>query len=255
MIQHDCGYQPIHNTHPSSVGNRNWQVQWTSDLPQLQAIAQDFTLRLVMSSRKPPVIHGKNGVSQKSAGAGQTSHYISFTRLLTIGTIELNGTTYQVQGSAWMDHEFFTSQLDTNQSGWDRVSLQLDDCTELMLYRFRLKDDSVDTFSSGTYVDAQGKSTYLGAADFSMQPSDETYTSPDTRAVYPIIWRISVPSLRLDLHLTTPLKSQELVSGSGAGLSYREGAITVNGTRDSKPAGGAGYLEMTGYERPGHPKQ
>jgi len=234
----------------AKVWNGNWQVQWTGSQQHLQAVAKDFDIRLVMNSRKPPVIHGKDGVSQKSAGAGQASHYISFTRLLATGTIELNGIAYQVEGSAWMDHEFFTHQLDTNESGWDWVSLQLDDNTELMLYRFRHKDGSVDSFSAGTYVDAGGKQTYLGVADFSMRPEKETYTSPDTHAVYPIAWRITVPSLRLDLQLTTPLKSQELVSGMAAGLSYWEGAITVGGTRDSKPAHGVGYLEMTGYVRP-----
>ena len=107
----------------AKVWNGNWQVQWSSDQQQLQAVAQDSTLRLVMNSRKPPVIHGKDGVSQKSAGAGQASHYISFTRLLTTGTIEIDAREYQVEGTAWMDHEFFTHELDTNESGWDWVSL------------------------------------------------------------------------------------------------------------------------------------
>jgi predicted secreted hydrolase len=238
----------------AKVWNGNWQVQFRSDQQQLQAIAQNFAIRLVMSSRKPPVIHGKNGVSQKSAGAGQASHYISFTRLLTTGTIELNAREYQVEGTAWMDHEFFTHELDNNESGWDWVSLQLDDNTELMLYRFRHKDGTVDPFSAGTYVDAEGKPGYLGVSDFSIQPDRETYTSPDTHAVYPIAWRITVPSLRLDLQLTTPLKSQELVSIMGAGLSYWEGAITISGTRGGKPAKGVGYLEMTGYARPELPR-
>jgi predicted secreted hydrolase len=237
------------NQQTAKVWNGNWQVQWTGNQGQLQAIAQNFALRLVMSSHKPPVIHGKDGVSQKSAGAGQASHYISFTRLLTSGTIELYSKQYQVEGTAWMDHEFFSHQLDTNESGWDWVSLQFDDNTELMLYRFRHKDGSVDPFSAGTYVDAEGRSAHLGVGDFSMQPEKESYASSETHAVYPIAWRIVVPSLRLDLQLTTPLKSQELVSGMGAGLSYWEGAVTISGTGSGKPSNGVGYLEMTGYAR------
>ncbi len=72
----------------AKVWNGNWQVTWVSDRQEIQAVADNFALRLVMTSRKPPVIHGKNGVSQKAAGAGQASHYISFTRLLTSGSIE-----------------------------------------------------------------------------------------------------------------------------------------------------------------------
>jgi predicted secreted hydrolase len=233
----------------AKVWNGNWQVQWTGNQQQLQAIAQNFAIRLVMSSHKPPVVHGKDGVSQKSAGGGQASHYISFTRLLTAGTIELDGKEYKVEGTAWMDHEFFTHQLDTNESGWDWVSLQFDDNTELMLYRFRHKDGSIDPLSAGTYVDAAGKPTYLGVTDFSMQPEKESYTSLETRAIYPIAWSVSVPALKLDLQLTAPLKSQELVSSMGAELSYWEGAIAIIGTRDGKPARGVGYLEMTGYAK------
>ncbi len=129
--------------------------------------------------------------------------------------------------------------------GWDWVSLQLDDNTELMLYRFRHKDGHVDPFSAGTYVDESGHPTFLSAADFSMDPRSQTYRSPRTHAVYPIAWRIAVPSFQLDLQATTPLPSQELVSGLGAALSYWEGAVVINGTRNGKPATGVGYLEMT----------
>jgi predicted secreted hydrolase len=238
----------------AKVWNGNWQVQWKGGQQQLQAVAQGFTLSLLMTSQKPPVIHGKTGISEKGGGAGQASHYISFTRLLTTGTIELKGKEYPVEGAAWMDHEFFTHQLDTSENGWDWVSLQLDDNTELMLYRFRHKDGSVDPFSAGTYVDADGKAMYLGVGDFSMQPGKETYSSPDTNAVYPVAWHIAVPSLKLDIQISTPLKSQELVSGIGTGLSYWEGAVTIDGMRAGKPARGVGYLEMTGYGRPEPPQ-
>lgn len=238
----------------AKVWNGNWQVQGIGGRQELQAVAPEFSLRLAMTSRKPPVIHGKNGVSQKAEGAGQASHYISFTRLLTSGTIELIGKSYAVEGTAWMDHEFFSEQLDRTPRGWDWASLQLDDNAELMLYRFRQKDGSADVFSAGTYIDAQGRTTNLGFADFSMQPVGEMYSSAATRAAYPTAWRVSVPSLRLDVRLSTPLKSQELVSGLGVRLSYWEGAIAVNGTRDGHAASGVGYLEMTGYAPSGESK-
>jgi predicted secreted hydrolase len=232
------------------VWNGNWQVQWSTGQQNLQAIADDFTLHLQMTSHKPPVIHGKKGISQKGAGAGNASHYISFTRLLTSGTIELNGRTYAVEGTSWMDHEFFSSGLDKDEVGWDWLSLQLADNTELMLYRLRHKDGSVDPFSSGTYVDANCKSTYLGARDFTMTPAGSTFASPITKAVYPIAWRINIPVLALDMQISTPLPSQELASSNTAGLSYWEGAIAITGTRGGTPISGVGYLEMTGYAKP-----
>jgi predicted secreted hydrolase len=231
------------------VWNGNWQVQWNNGEQHLQAIADDFALDLVLDSQKPPVINGRNGISQKGAGAGNASHYVSFTRLLTSGTIQLDGKSYSVGGTSWMDHEFFSSGLDQDEVGWDWLSLQLDDNTELMLYRLRHKDGSVDPFSSGTYVDASGKATFLSVRDFSMTPKSDTYSSPVTKAAYPIAWRVAIPSLVLDLQIATPLPSQELASSGDAAPSYWEGAITITGTRSAKPISGVGYLEMTGYEK------
>ena len=238
------------NLEQQRVWNGNWQVQWRDGRQQLQAIASDFALHLDMTSRKPPVIHGQNGISQKGAGAGNASHYISFTRLLTKGSIELNGKSYSVEGTSWMDHEFFSSGLDNGEVGWDWLSLQLADNTELMLYRLRHSDGSVDPFSSGTYVDAAGKATYLGARDFTMTPTGESYSSLITKAVYPTSWHVAISSLGLDLRLRTPLPSQELASESYAGVSYWEGAIDITGSRRGAPLNGVGYLEMTGYAKP-----
>jgi predicted secreted hydrolase len=232
------------------VWNGNWQVLIHPDTQQLQAVTDQFSLQLDLVTHKPPVIHGKEGISQKAAGLGHASHYISFTRLLANGSVMLNGKTYQVSGTSWMDHEYFTHELEPNQAGWDWLSLQLDDNTELMLYRFRHKDGSLDPFSSGTYIGADGKSRFLAVSDFNMTPHGETFTSPATKATYPIQWHITVPSLNLDLELRTPLPNQELVSDSHASLTYWEGAITITGTRGGKPSTGTGYLEMTGYSKP-----
>ncbi len=136
----------------------------------LRAVDEQFTLQLTLSPQKPPVIHGENGVSQKAAGPGRASYYISFTRLQTTGAVTLAGKSYQVSGLAWMDHEFFTHQLEAAQTGWDWFSIQLNDNTELMLYRLRRKDGSLDPFSAGTFIDAQGNSTHLRASDFSFTP-------------------------------------------------------------------------------------
>jgi hypothetical protein len=109
------------------IWNGNWQVSWdkSSDTQTLTALAEGirFTLRLV--PRKPPVVHGENGVSQTGDGAGKASYYVSFTRLAVDGT--LNGSP--VAGTAWMDHEWFTTLLDAGQRGWDWFSLQLDNST------------------------------------------------------------------------------------------------------------------------------
>jgi predicted secreted hydrolase len=238
------------NAETGRIWNGNWQIRWIGNTQDLQAVSDQFTFRLALESQKPPVIHGIGGVSQKSAGPGHASHYISLTRLAVTGDIELRGKKFTVNGTAWMDHEFFTHQLNADQVGWDWFSLQLDNNTELMLFRLRLKDGPVDPFSSGTYIDATGKTTHLTQKDFGLQPSGNTWKSDSDQAVYPIHWQISVPSLRINLDVTTPLKQQELAEKTPLSPSYWEGAIRITGTREAAPITGAGYLEMTGYDRP-----
>ncbi|HET6932061.1 MAG TPA: lipocalin family protein, partial [Candidatus Acidoferrum sp.] len=168
----------------------------------------------------------------------------------TKGTITLDGKPVEIRGTSWMDHEFFTHSMEAEQVGWDWLSMQFEDETELMLYQFRRKDGFTDPFSSGTYVDAQGKSMHLTAADFRLVPAGETWASGVTGAKYPVAWTVEIPKLGLKLAATTRLKSQELAGGGKIVPSYWEGAIAIEGTRGVADVRGVGYLEMTGYARP-----
>jgi len=238
------------------VWNGNWSVVWSDGIENLTALAGHFALTLALHPEKAPVIHGQNGVSQKSPGEGRASHYFSETRLRASGSLNVDSKQYEVTGLAWMDHEFFTEQLAPELAGWDWLSIQLNDDSELMLFRIRRKDGSIDLYSAGTFVDAQGREHHLKADDFLLEPSSgemqsgATWTSNATHATYPIQWTIRVPSLGIALEASTPLPWQELASNSKIVPSYWEGAISLAGTKNGAPLTGAGYLEMTGYDRP-----
>jgi predicted secreted hydrolase len=148
-----------------------------------------------------------------------------------------------------MDHEFFTHQLEADQVGWDWFSVQLDDETELMLFRIRRKDGSVDPFSAGTFVDKQGKTQHLRASDFTLTPEQEFWERPDQTARYPVHWKIAIPAMDFSLDATTLLTSQELSGNSKYTPNYWEGAIVLKGQKKVLPVTGLGYLEMTGYGR------
>jgi predicted secreted hydrolase len=217
------------------VWNGNWSSQWAGEpsreIQTLDAVTEHFRFHLQLTPEKPFVIHGENGVSQKAAGKGRASHYVSFPLLKVSGTI--NST--QVQGRAWMDHEWFTEQLAPDEVGWDWFSVQFDNRTELMLYQLRRKDGSIDPYSSGTFIDAHGAPRHLRLEDFALQPL--SYWQK-----YPVEWRVRVPSLNIDITCHPLLRDQRLQSTQG-GPSYWEGAVGYSGTHN-----GVGYLEMTGYE-------
>ncbi|MEX2260776.1 MAG: lipocalin-like domain-containing protein [Bryobacteraceae bacterium] len=222
------------------IWNGNWSAQWQDDKQTLLAIAPEFQFELRLRPLKQPVIHGRNGVSQKAAGAGRASHYVSFTRLAVDGRISLDGKNHRATGTAWMDHEWFTHQLGDDQVGWDWFSIQFEDGSDLMLVQLRKKDGSVDSHSTGTYVDGKGATKHLTSSDFRLHPVS-FWKSSKTGARYPVRWRISAPALGIELEATAALDHQELAHGD---TNYWEGSVIYNGTRK-----GAGYMEMTGYDK------
>jgi predicted secreted hydrolase len=219
------------------VWNGNWWAVWQGERQVLEATAEEFQFRMELQAVKQPVVNGINGVSQKGDQPGEASYYVSITRLAVSGELVVGGKRHAVTGAAWMDHEWFTNQLNREQTGWDWFSVQLDDQTELMIFRLRRRDGTIDSHSAGTYVDREGRARHLAHADFSLSPL-ETWKS------YPVHWRMQVPSLGIALDVSAAYEAQELVSDSN-GPNYWEGAVTYSGSRT-----GVGYLEMTGYDKP-----
>ena len=224
------------------IWNGNWESKWDlgTATQTLSVVADDLRFTLRLTPRKPPVVNGENSVSQKAEGPGKASYYVSFPRLSVDGT--LNGAA--VTGTAWMDHEWFTHQLESFQAGWDWFSVQLDNDTELMLFQLRHLDGSIDPYSAGTYVGRDGRATHLKRSDFQMEPL-QFWTSPTTHARYPVRWRITIPLLKVALECDATLPDQELGAEDAASPPYWEGAVTYTGT-----ATGVGYLELTGYAKP-----
>jgi predicted secreted hydrolase len=226
------------------VWNENWSARGSGEKVMLRAKGKSMAVDLVLDPLGPPVIHGTDGVSQKAAGEGHSSHYYSIPRLKTEGTLVIGDLKFSVTGESWMDHEFGTNQLGQSQIGWDWFGLQLDNGINLMLYRMRNSDGSIDAYSSGTIMD--GDARHLDRAAFSATPL-RTWTSGKTGTAYPVEWTISIPSQSSELRVTPLLEDQELVTTRSTGIAYWEGAVRVSGTWRGKPVEGRGYLELTGY--------
>lgn len=225
----------------------SWNLKMNGDGSfDLAAEAEDAAIELHLLAQKQPVIHGSEGVSRKAAGDGHASHYYSITRLTTKGILRAGGETFRVSGESWFDHEWATNQLAPGQAGWDWLSAQFEDKTELMLYQMRVTSGAVDPISSGTFVRADGTSVALSSADFQMT-ANAFWKSPATNANYPISWRVAVPKEQLEFTIEPVLTNQELVFSP---LIYWEGAFDLVGTRAGKPSHGRGYLELTGYAQP-----
>jgi predicted secreted hydrolase len=230
-------------------GNRlAWLGDWSLEIAEdgsFIAKARDAkkSLSLKLETAKPLAVHGGNGISRKAVEDGHASHYYSATRMKSVGSIEVGGKEFVVEGESWFDHEWATNQLASGQSGWDWLSVQLDDGSELMLYQLRRKDGTVDAASSGSWISPTGDVRHIRRDEIEFTPT-QFWKSPKTAGNYPIGWNVKIPALKLELAVSTPVKAQELVLQP---VVYWEGLIDISGKRDGRDVKGHGYLELTGY--------
>lgn len=235
---------------------RVWLEDWSAAaegpgaLPmRLRAADGPVAIDLTLESAKPAVLHGEAGLSRKSAEPGNASYYFSLTRMPARGTVRFGSELLAVEGLAWMDREWSTSALAPDQVGWDWFAFQLEDGREIMLYRLRRRDGTVDPASAGTVVGSDGAAHPLAAAAFEVETL-ATWESPRDGSRYPARWRVSIPAAGLDLDVAPALADQEL----DLAVRYWEGAVRLRGTADGQPVTGLGYVELTGYagEPPGN---
>ena len=238
-------------THRHQVWVGPWRADALPDDPhgtRLTVRAPDFALELTLHARTPPVLHGRGGLDRKGPAPGQASWYYSLPDLAATGTVAAGGETVPVQGSAWMDHEFGTSQLGPEREGWDWWALRLSDGHALMLYRLRARGGGTAPFSGGTLIDPAGRGTPFDLAPDGparLRPTRH-WESPDgTR--YPVAWRIELPTQGLALDVTPELDAQELTPTAGVPFPYWEGAVRVAGTHAGRAVTGRGYQELAGY--------
>ncbi|NEX61679.1 carotenoid 1,2-hydratase [Noviherbaspirillum sp. 17J57-3] len=204
---------------------------------------REFSLALNLAPTQPVLLQGEQGYSRKGPRPEQASYYYSEPQLRVSGTVSRQGKPVEVTGTAWLDHEWSTSVLDADATGWDWTGINLDDGGALMAFRIRGKDGGT-VWSHATMRSRNGEIANHGPGDVAFLPQ-RRWRSPRTGAEYPVEFILKVGDMSWRL---APLQDdQELDSRQSTGSVYWEGAIAVE--RDGRRAG-AGYLELTGYVKP-----
>jgi predicted secreted hydrolase len=199
---------------------------------ELKASAADFSYALRLDAHRPLVLQGDAGYSRKS-DRGQASYYYSQPFFKASGHLVIDDKSIDVTGLAWMDREWSSQPLASDQTGWDWFSLHFSSGEKLMLYRLRQKDGKNNLF--GNFIAPDGRSVEIAAADNSITPSG--FTDIDGRKM-PTAWRVVIPAHGLAIE-TTPANPK---CWMGTSFAYWEGPISFAGSHS-----GVGYLELTGY--------
>jgi predicted secreted hydrolase len=199
---------------------------------ELKASGADFACTLRCDADRPLVLQGDAGYSRKSERE-QASYYYSQPFFTATGRITIDDKPADVSGLAWMDREWSSQPLASDQTGWDWLSLHFHSGEKLMLYRLRQTDGK--NYASGNWILPDGKTRQIASADVTLTP--KALTELEGRKL-PTTWGITIPQLSISIECA-PLNAN---SWMGTSFPYWEGPISFRGSHS-----GVGYLEMTGY--------
>ncbi|MCB2016041.1 MAG: carotenoid 1,2-hydratase [Hydrogenophaga sp.] len=226
----------------TDVAIRDWRIRRSAQGHYLaQARSDDLIIELEATPTQPLLLQGDQGFSRKGPQLSQASFYVSEPQLKVRGVLGLRAGSFQVQGKAWLDHEWSESLLHPDAVGWDWMGMNLDDGGALTAFRLRRADGSA-LWAGGSYRAAGGDTRPFQAEEVAWTPLRH-WVSPRTQARYPVEWNVRSPVGTFSVH--SLVDAQELDAGASTGTVYWEGLSDLRDSQGRRV--GRGYLEMTGY--------
>jgi predicted secreted hydrolase len=229
---------------------RDWQMSRTPSptdssrsryRAQVASDSAGFAFDLQFDATQPVLLQGDAGLSKKGPGANETSRYYSEPQLAVKGRLTLEGKPVDVDGRAWLDHEWSDAFIPSQAVGWDWIGMNLDDGSALTAFRLRRADGSA-VYAGGSFRRAGEPVRSFGADGVVFTPG-RIWESASSRARYPVEWTITTPAGSFGVR--TLLDNQELDSRGSTGAIYWEGLSDLLDAAGRRI--GRGYLEMTGY--------
>jgi len=228
--------------HPFSVWLDDWVLESTDAgwLPlEVRARQGDHALNLLLQSEAALVRQGDAGFSQKHPNGGG-SYYYSHPFLQVSGELEVDGQKVPVTGDAWLDREWSSQFLQSDQAGWDWFSIHLDSGEKLMFFQLRQQSEQHqdENFLQGSLIATNGSLTRLNPGDVQLEVLEELVVADH---LLPLHWRVSIPSFGREFNIRALHPDQWM----NVDFPYWEGAVIVSGKGPANR--GRGYMELTGY--------
>ncbi len=192
------------------------------------------TLNLRMKSMKRPLLTGGRGFFRLPGP--RYTYYYSLTDLRTNGTININGRNIKVSGKSWMDHQW--ANVAYKRDKWTWFSIQLDNGTDILCFEYGRRKK----YRMACIMNKKEKQENVSR--LVLIPTGTTWTSPRTKATYPLSWHIEIPGKGISLDVEPLVREQEMLFGV---VNYWEGPLAVQGRIGNKKVKGRGFLELIGY--------
>ena len=238
------------------VDAQGWVMRGDGERYSLQFDLAGAALDLEAAYRRDPVLHDSSGLVD--LGEAGSTYYYSRTRMELTGWIEDADGRREVSGSGWMDHQWGNiSRVDV---GWDWINLQMDDGSDLMVAvvwkpaksgRIAIDEpwpmETERVAAYATFVDPSGAATHVPSEGVSLEAL-YTWLSPETKIVYPTVWRLLIEPLDIDTTLFPVVQHAEFAVGEILSVAYWEGAVTGTVRRGRTSSDARGFVELVGYD-------
>jgi len=228
----------------TAVRIRDWSLVREGGVYVARIPAGEFMLDLRFTPTQPVLLQGNAGLSRKGPDESQASYYYSEPQLRAQGKLTLKGQPFEVDGAAWLDHEWSQALMHPEAVGWDWIGMNLDDGSALTAFHLRRADGSA-LWGGGSFRPRDGVARIFRNDEVRFE-SLKTWDSPRTQARYPTQWRVQTPAGNFEVRAL--LDDQELDSRGSTGGVYWEGLSDLLDAQGRRV--GRGYLEMTGYAAP-----
>lgn len=224
--------------------------------------------KLRLKPTKPPIRHGHDGVVRGSED--ESMFYYFIPRCELTGSLIVDGVERTLtEGQAWYDHEFGVGTIDdvdleaeaalpsqsreslraerrrswdARQVGWNWVSAQLDDGSDLTFYPEQYIYSGKPAGDHAITIGPGGeRESWEGAC----LTASEWWQSCLTFVEYPIRWTLEIPRAQIKLDVRAAFEDQEVMTLI-ARNSFYEGRVELSGTRAGKPVRGVGFVERSG---------
>ncbi len=191
-------------------------------------------LSLELESKKNPLLEGGHGyVGTPEAG----SYYYSLTDMRVVGNINIDGKDIEVEGIAWMDHQWANAVYKKDK--WTWFSFHLENGTEIMCVEYAT-GIGVDILINT--IDKDGNQNQYKNAK--IKPGKKVWKSKKTKAEYPMSWMIEIEEAGILIDTSSEVRDQEMIFGA---INYWEGPMRVHAKINGEKSKGKGFMELVGY--------
>lgn len=216
------------------------------DKMNIQVSEGDVKLNIEATAIHYPILIGGNSIIDM---CDMCIHEYSVPRMVTKGTLSMNGITYDVtnKGYTWFDRQWQKINYAHSTMKWSWMAIQLDSGEIFSIFDTNLKgwEDNVLAVleENGTQVNLRHFPAFV-------EGETEYWLSDKSKQKYPVKWDISIPELDARFKITPVKKEQEIISVLGE-LNKYEGNCTLTGIYKGREVKGHVLVELIGhwYER------